>query len=151
MGTCNFVTQSDFDLYIYDEDLDNTLDEDEAWVQYDFSMSCVYEQSKRLANNLSEQLMFYNIEIRSGYYTGFQTQLVATDWQAQVECFEQLDNEDCHYYFDMCRSKALRKYKAEVNKINRRILPKFKKQLGFEQIKLIGVFSNGEAVYQRVN
>lgn len=151
MGTCNFVTQSDFDLYIYDEDLGNTLDEDEAIAQRDFSMMYTYEESKRLANSLNEQLMFYNIEIRSGYYTGFQTQLVATDWQAQVECFEQLVNEDCHYYFGMCRSKALRKYKAEVKRINKKLLPKFKTELGFEQIKLVGVFSNGEAVYRRVN
>lgn len=151
MGTCNFVTQSDFDLYIYDEDLDDTLDEDTAINGYDFSMACVYEESIRLAKELSKDLMFYNIEIRCGYYTGIQTQLVATDWQAQVECFEQLDNEDCHYYFDMCRSKALRKHKAEVNKINKKLLPLFEKELGFDHIRCIGVFSNGEAIYERVN
>lgn len=151
MSTCNYTTQSDFDLYIYDEDLDNTLDENSAINNYDFSMACVYEESRRLAKELSKDLMFYNIEIGCGYYTGIQTQLVATDWQAQVDYFEQLDNDDCHYYFDMCRSKAIRKYKAEVNKINKKLLPLFKKEIGFEQIKLVGVFSNGEAIYQRVN
>lgn len=146
MGTCNFVTQSDFDLYIYDEDLDDTLDEDTAINDYDFSMACVYEESKRLAKELSKDLMFHDIEIESGYYTGIQTYV-----KKYYEDIEQLDNDDCYYHFDMCRSKAIRKYNAEVNKINKKLLPLFEKELGFDHIRCIGVFSNGEAVYERVN
>ena len=146
MSTCNYTTQSDFDLYIYDEDLDDTLDEDTAINDYDFSMACVYEESKRLAKELSKELMFHDIEIKSGYYTGIQTYV-----KKYYEDIEQLDNDDCHYYFDMCRSKAIRKYKAEVKRINKKLLPKFKTELGFDHIKCVGVFSNGEAVYQRVN
>lgn len=146
MSTCNYTTQSDFNLYIYDEDLDDTLDEDTAINDYDFSMACVYEESKRLAKELSKELMFHDIEIKSGYYTGIQTYV-----KKYYEDIEQLDNEDCHYYFDMCRSKAIRKYKAEVKRINKKLLPKFKTELGFDHIKCVGVFSNGEAIYERVN
>ena len=146
MSTCNYTTQSDFDLYIYDEDLDDTLDEDTAINDYDFSMACVYEESKRLAKELSKELMFHDIEIKSGYYTGIQTYV-----KKYYEDFEQLDNDDCHYYFDMCKSKAIRKYKAEVKRINKKLLPKFKTELGFDHIKCVGVFSNGEAIYERVN
>lgn len=145
MGTCNFVTQSDFDLYIYDEDLDDTVDEDEARINYDFSMTYTYEESKRLANEFNKKLMFHDIEIEAGYYAGIQTYV-----RKCFEDIEQLDNEYCHYYFDMCRSKAIRKYKAEVKRINKKLLPKFKTELGFEHIRCVGVFSNGEAVYERV-
>ena len=151
MGTCNFVTQSDFDLYIYDEDLDDTLDEDTAINDYDFSMACVYEESKRLAKELSKELMFHDIEIKSGYYTGIQTIIQPTDWYDGYNNVEDISNDDCHYYFDMCRSKAIRKYKAEVKRINKKLLPKFKTELGFDHIKCVGVFSNGEAIYERVN
>lgn len=146
MSTCNFVTQSDFNLYIYDEDLDDTLDKREAVAQYVLNMEDTFIQSEQLAGELNKKLIFHDIEIETGYYTGIQTYI-----KKYYEDIEQLDNEDCHYHFDMCRSKALRKYKAEVKRINKRLLPKFKTELGFEQIKLVGVFSNGEAVYQRVN
>lgn len=151
MSTCNFVTQSDFDLYIYDEDLDDTLDEDTAINNYDFSMACVYEESKRLAKEFNKELMFYQIEIRSGYYCGLQTIIQPTDWYHGYNNVEDISNDDCHYYFDMCRSKAIRKHKAEVNKINKKLLPLFKKEIGFDHIRCIGVFSNGEAIYERVN
>ena len=50
----------------------------------------------------------------------------------------------------MCRSIAIRKYKAEINRINKKLLPLFEKELGFDHIRCIGVFSNGEAIYERV-
>ena len=146
MGTCNFVTQSDFDLYIYDEDLDNTLDEDEAIAKYNSGVISVFEAGTHLAKEFNKELIFHDIEIECGYYTGIQTYI--KNYYNDIEYF---DNDDCHYHFNMCRSKALRKYKAEVKRINKRLLPKFKTELGFEQIKLVGVFSNGEAIYQRVN
>lgn len=146
MGTCNFVTQSDFDLYIYDEDLDDTVDTAEAIEIYNLEMREAYKQSQQLANGFNKELLFHDIEIEAGYYTGIQTYI-----KKYYKDIEQLDNEDCHYHFDMCRSKALRKYKAEVKRINKKLLPKFKTELGFEHIRCIGVFSNGEAVYERVN
>lgn len=146
MGTCNFVTQSDFDLYIYDEDLDETLDEDKAIAQYNAGVISAFEESMQLAREFNKELIFHDIIIECGYYTGIQTYI-----KEYYKDIELLDNDDCHYHFDMCRSRALRKYKAEVKKINKRILPKFKAKLGFEQIKLVGVFSNGEAIYRKVN
>ena len=145
MGTCNYITQSDFDLYIYDENLDETLDENEAVANYDFSMMYAYKEAERLAGELSSILMFHNIKIKSGYYTGIQTYV-----ESYCNDIEQLDNEDCQYYYNMCRSKTIRKYNAEVNRINKKFLPLFKKELGFDRIICVGVFSNGEAIYERI-
>ena len=63
---------------------------------------------------------------------------------------ENLDNEDCWYYFDMNRSTAIRRHNSKVNKINRymaRTMPKY----GMQQLVLGGIFSNGEAVYYPAN
>lgn len=159
MGTCNYISQDKFDLYITTYEVDeeyikeyeevNGYEFDEEWDSQIFYED-IYMEAERLANKLNEELMFYQIEIRSGYYDGLQTIIQGTDWYDGYYNIEDVSNYDCHYYFDMCRSKAIRKHNAEVNKINKKLLPLFKKELGFEHIRCIGVFSNGEAVYERV-
>lgn len=60
-----------------------------------------------------------------------------------------LDNDDCHYYFDVCRSVAIRRYNSEINKINR-ILKMLAKEYGFDEVYCSAVFGNGEAIYTKV-
>ena len=140
MGACNYITQSDFDLYITEEVGNETYDE----------LEFIYREADRLASRLNKELTFYRITIIDGYYYGLQTHVKFKDGPDYSYDIEELNNEDCQYYFGMCRSKAIRKYKAEVNKINKKLLPLFEKELGFDHIRCIGVFSNGEAIYERV-
>lgn len=140
MGTCNYISQKDFDLYITEEVGNETYEE----------LELIYNEAKWLATSLNNELTFYKIIITEGYYVGLQTFIQGTEWQIQTEHFEELNNEGCHYYFGMCRSEAIRKHNAEVNKINKKLLPLFEKELGFDHIKCVGVFSNGEAIYERV-
>lgn len=159
MGTCNYISQDNFDLYITEYEVDeeyikeyeeiNECEFDEEWDSQMFYKD-IYMQAERLANKLNEELMFYQIEIRSGYYDGLQTIIQGTDWYDSYYNIEDVSNDDCHYYFDMCRSKAIRKHNTEVNKINKKLLPLFEKELGFDHIRCIGVFSSGEAIYERV-
>lgn len=159
MGTCNYTSQDDFDLYIIEYEASeeyikeyeeiNECEFDEEWDSQIFYED-IYREAERLANKLNEELMFYQIEIRSGYYDGLQTIVQGTDWYDSYYNIEDVSNDDCHYYFDMCRSKAIRKHNAEINKINKKLLPLFEKELGFDHIRCIGVFSNGEAIYERV-
>lgn len=60
---------------------------------------------------------------------------------------QDYSNDDCHYYFDCCRSVAYRKYASEVRKINRK-LAEFAKAYGFQEYVCTARFSNGEAWYQ---
>lgn len=155
MGTCNYIIQKDFDLYIIEyssstqEEIENFIMETGEVFDEDFDSEMFYYNTYReaeiLARELSEELMFHNIEIACGHYTGIQTYI-----KEYYKNIDLLNNEDCYYYFDMCRSKAIRKYKAEINKINKKLLPLFEKELGFDHIRCIGVFSNGEAIYERV-
>ena len=63
---------------------------------------------------------------------------------------ENVNNEETRYYYDMCKSEFLRKYNSEINFINKKLLPKLAKFFGFEEYYCGGIFSNGEAVYYKV-
>ena len=97
----------------------------------------------RLENDVNGGLIFHKISVESGYYSGVQFYVETTDDPTEM------DNEDCRYYFDMYRSVAIRRYNSEVNKVCR-ILRKLAKEYGFDELYLRARFSNGEALYGRV-
>ena len=75
-----------------------------------------------------------------GYYCGIQL-YVEVEHDLEEEDYS---NDDCHYYFDCCRSVAYRKYQAEVRKINR-LLATLGKKYDFQEYVCTARFSNGEA------
>lgn len=129
MGTCNFNNQSDFDLWV----IDNENDDDIDWFWDD-----VQENFNSLVKK--DELMFHKLVLKGGYYSGAQI------YVETIENPNELDNEDCYYHFDVCKSKAIRLYNAEIKRINKKVLPTFE-QIGFYKINCVGVFSNGEAIY----
>lgn len=100
-----------------------------------------YDGFNSIMEELNQNLLFHKLEIKSGYYDGVQI------FVKEMENPNELDNEDCRYYYDMCRSQAIRKYEAEIRKINR-FLNKEAVEYGWKKLNCLGVFSNGEAVYQ---
>ena len=96
---------------------------------------------KGLMEDFNDTLTFHELRFYSGYYEGAQI------YVEEKENPYELDNDDCHYYYDMCRSKAIRKYDAEIRKINK-WMDKVATQHGWKELICLGVFSNGEAVYQ---
>ena len=93
--------------------------------------------------DINDDLMFHKIKVQSGYYSGLQFYVdVEHDLAA-----EDYDNDDCHYYFDCCRSVAYRKYASEVKRVNR-ILAKVASSYGFQEYVCTARFSNGEAWYE---
>lgn len=159
MGTCNYITQSDFDLYTIEyhsptqEEIENFMIETGEMFDEDFDCEIfyydMYRDAESLADRINKELTFYKIKIGCGYYDGIQTFVDQSDWD-YYNNVEDMDNDACKYYFGMCRSIAIRKCKAEINRINKKLLPLFEKVLGFDHIRCIGVFSNGEAIYERV-
>ena len=100
-----------------------------------------YDGFKEVMEKFNDSLMFHSLEFKSGYYDGVQLYI------KEMENPHNLYNEDCKYYYDMCRSQAIRKYKAEINKINK-WMKKVAVEYGWKKIKCLGIFSNGEAIYQ---
>lgn len=176
MATANFYNQKNFGLYVqafesismeeyqkeyfedscYYDDYKNVESEDlKAEIlekaynnDMEFWMETFYEDIfdgadgfKEVMEELNNDLIFHSMEFKSGYYAGVQLYINT------MENPHELDNEDCKYYYDMCRSQAIRKYEAEIRKINK-WMEKVAVQYGWKKLNCLGVFSNGEAVYQ---
>lgn len=176
MSTPNFRTQQDFDLYCYDEwDISQEqIDEMREINEYDSSISddtireWIAEDNVRFVDEdlpyalkecyqeLNRELNFYEVGLKGGYYGGIQFYVKVNHDLYQYygnsvdSIVEGIDNEDTRYYYDMCKSEFTRKIKSEVNFINKKLLPLLAKKMGFERFVCVGVFSNGEAVYERV-
>lgn len=176
MSTPNFYTQENFKLYVqsyepmtleeyqenefqYDDYLypqyEEADEEDKADIlekSYDHAMSLWKEDFymdieyghdgfKEVMEKFNDTLTFHEITFKYGHYDGLQLYVEGK------ENPHELDNEDCKYYYDMCRSVAIRKYDAELRKINR-FMDKVATQHGWRELHCLGIFSNGEAIYQ---
>lgn len=161
MGTANFRTM-DYDLPlviggVYDSDtIEHWKNEyraeygeemTERELEYEFQMYAEddFAAATKLAEDFNESLQFYKMEVIGGYYEGFQF-FVSGIW---FDDYEEMDNDDAHYYFNMCRSKALRAEKSEMRKIEK-WLQKITSEYGYDMIMCVGRFSNGEAAYRKV-
>lgn len=119
---------------------------------YEWDLQDEAEKAERLAEEFTENLQFHDVTIESGYYYGFQfwvEEKYSKYFDLDKSSEYCIDNEDAHYYFDMFRSQALRAADAEKRKISK-WLEKLQDE-GFEILVCTAKFSNGEAIYQRVN
>lgn len=101
-------------------------------------------EMEKVAARLNEVQPFFKVTVESGYYCGVQFFV-----ENKNDPVEDMENDDTNYYYGMCRSKAMRKEKAAGNLI-RRELRKAKDELGLIELACLGIFSNGEAVYEKV-
>ena len=114
-------------------------------------------------DTLNDDLRFFELRLVSGYFCDSQIAVLPkTDAEIGDQGFymgsyrydatpeyspHNLDNDDTRYYWDLCRSEAIRKYDAEARKV-RRWMGSNLPGMGFDRIVCVGVFSNGEAVYE---
>lgn len=96
------------------------------------------------ADALNENLTFYEVSVRGGYYTGVQFYVDEKYWK-----LEDMDEEDAQEEFGMCRSDMLRKWEDECNWL-RGALRKAKKELGLMELGVSARFSNGETLYTEI-
>lgn len=177
MSCPNFETQKNFNLYLWDytrpsdEEIDNRIIEEEyngitdkseisesdrdSFCLSDYNIECYniihnFKYSvKEILHTLKRELQFFEVVLKDGYYCGLQFYVEETGYLKDYICIDNVTNEDTRYYYDMCKSEFLRKYNSEINFINRKLLPKLAKYLGFEEYYCAGIFSNGEAVYRK--
>ena len=140
MSTANFHTMENFNLFIKAYEPEEEYDEFEAQMFYD-DIFDGWDGFNELMENLNNALTFHKLELKNGYYSGVQI------YVEELENPHELENEDCRYYYDMCRSQAIRKYEAEIRKINR-FMDKVATEYGWRELHCLGIFSNGEAIYQ---
>ncbi len=164
MSAANFRTMRDFPLFARDfyteakccpvcgtiQDAENNrcefCESDEGLEDYLYfdDMECedVCDMIRSELDDLNTEYMFHKIQLEGGYYSGVQFYVEA---EHDLQSYDY-DNDDCHYYFDCCRSVAYRKYQSEINKINRK-LSNLAKRYGFDELVCTARFSNGEAKF----
>lgn len=173
MSTPNFRTQEDFDLYCYDEwdisqeqvdemremnEYDSSISDDtiEEWIAEDnvrFLEEDFPYAHKECKEELKRGLEFFTVTLMGGHYGGVQFYVELDknlhNWGSTIdEVLEYIDNEDTRYYYDMRKSEFKRKIISEVNFINKKYLPLLARKTGFKKYNCIGIFSNGEAIYE---
>lgn len=170
MSTPNFNNQRDFDLYVTDNFLtypykidpntdDFLLDDNGDYIiDYDaepyFDYSYFDECKNYTDNKLNSELDFFTISFKDGYYSGIQTfvepkhpnDFDAIDW---LEYPHYYDNGVLFKEFGYNTYILKRKILAEIKRINNELLPKLKDTFCFDKIKCVGIFSNGEAIYEK--
>ena len=117
-------------------------DNDEYWE---------FKDASYLAEKFTKELKYHDVNVQSGYYSGFQfvvDEKRSSQFDLDKDSEYCIDNEDAHYYYDMCRSQVIRKADAEKRKI-RKWLEKIAEDYGYEILVRTALFSNGEAVYER--
>lgn len=165
MSAANFCTMRDFPLFAKDyyEDAKRCPEcgaimsadatecdfcECNELEDYQYYDECaVYDERQEIEDKLldfNRGLLFHEVKLQSGYYSGVQFYVEINHDLTEDQDYS---NDDCHYYFDCCRSVAYRKYASEVRKINRK-LAEFAKAYGFQEYVCTARFSNGEARYQ---
>lgn len=130
MATGNFVTSEHFPIVAMT---------DEEWESTGYD----YNDSVMILDSINNQLLFFEAKFKPGYYEGVQ--LIFDELYTP----EEMDNEETRYEFDLCRSVAIRKYHAEINKINR-IIDKLCKEDFWSKYEVSVRFSNGETWYSKI-
>lgn len=117
--------------------IEDDLDEMDVWMDY--------ENAELLAEQFSENLIFHNVTVVGGYYCGFQfyvEEKCSAEFDIDGESPYCIDNDDAWYYFNRCRSRALRDADAEKRKIRRWL-----ENLDYTRLIVSGRFDNGCTLY----
>lgn len=156
MGASNFygmkfgmplIVGRDFDMMkeSFERDFDEPFTDDMYYAQQEYD----FEDAQELAEDYSRELKFHVVTVRAGYYEGFQfevKELHEDMFDLDTSSAYCLDNDDAHYYFDMCRSAAIRKADAEKRRIEKWLLNLARSE-NFIGLNCHGHASNGEGCY----
>jgi len=135
------ITITDIEWDLSDEDL---FDED------------TYENAQFFIDHeLNDKLEYFKITLEGGYYFGIQTIVDQAKENYRFDVFYYMTHEDEYSNSEIYEIFGFNKYilnrvlNKEIKLINEKLLPQLK-DYGFERYACVGIFSNGEAIYERV-
>lgn len=134
MGAPNFEKQKMFDLYVipsFDEEVDFDMFQDIL-----DSINC------DLATE-SEELEFFMVGVVGGRYEGLQVLI-----EPLYHDFDPQDEWSCKYFYEDDIDNVARRYVEEIVKINNKLLPKIARTHDLVKLRVVGTFSNGDAIYE---
>lgn len=146
MSTPNFVSQKNHPLYVFDESKFAYYDEDGAFEYFDdCAAQWFYRDIQDVLDGLNDGLDYHKVIIRSGYYCDAQLYVEdTTDWYD----IRDIDDDDAMYQYGRTAEEVIADYDSETAAINA-WLKENAPALGADEYVCVGIFSNGEAVYER--
>lgn len=149
MATANFNKQNYFNLLVNDFIYYENEDGEQCFDEY------LYEDTQEFLEQHNSNLTFFTITLKSGYYAGEQAYITTnySDYVDFIDFLENYNDYDGQYIYKLFGyNKHILKLKIlkEIDNINNNILPQLVDCYGFTQLRVVGTFSNGETIYERI-
>jgi len=126
-------------------------DHDEFMAEVEANADCA--EAQHIAEDFNDDLTFHTVTIIAGHYDSFQF-FVEEKYSGYFDLDKSsrwcIDNDNAHYYFDMCRSLAIRKADSEKRRIMK-WLYQIAEKYGYNICGISERFSNGETWYCKLN
>ena len=141
MSTPNFRTQKDFPLIVFDDsEMFAYEDEDGNYEFDDFGCQMFYKDVVEPAiEDFNEGLRYHKVTLLPGYYSGTQLYVEEDDSDADYP-IEDDELDELHVMFED-------QYQQETENIASWMRTAFK-EVGAQEYVCVGIFSNGEAIYE---
>lgn len=141
MGTCNFVSQDGFNLYVLDTDCFEDADNEYFYIRD------VTKFLERVNDCLEDAAMPYDapysIEVRAGYYTGYQLYVHGVEDEGEyidsLMYDAGLSEEDAVKVLEEGADECCKQLKCVAG------------SFGFDCYRVSARFSNGETWYEKVD
>ena len=160
MATSNFETQKGFPLFATKQ-FDGFYYEDEetgeqVWYEGD---EWAYRQAQDEIEEFSENLKYYGIELKGGYYSGAQVVLTrksdtAEDYTAEQWAYSRKEEKQYYggyYDFDLPYAERVKAEQREIRQIINYCRTALHDRYGFDEYVVTARFSNGETWYGLAN
>lgn len=159
MATCNYAIQKDFPLVVYEVDEealkkdllnDGIIESEEEFNEDYVSDRCeiIVEDGEDWLGEINDKLDFFRLELKDGYYGGIQLWVEEGEYNAMID--DDLDDETARYYWGDTADEIRKRYKQEKIWLIEEMKEIARGGAEWHELKLRGVFSNGEAVYEEV-
>lgn len=137
MSTCNYCTTlNGAPLVVFEGEPEDELAE--------------YQNATIAAQNKNAGLAWYNIEVKGGYYTGIQFNIILTEAGEYAEGLaEDGDDDTAREWYDLTAAQLAEEMQKERASAERWI--RGWTRYGWRELALVGVFSNGEGVYREIS
>jgi hypothetical protein len=125
MGTANFRSMKEFDLYVLEDKYLYLTNEETGELDYNSFDEALLDEIKFDIAKLNKSFQFYEIQLLDGYYSGIQL------------------------YVKEIYEPAIARELEEEKELMKATLEKLANNMGFTKIKVVARFNNGETWYEK--
>lgn len=107
-----------------------------------------FEDTEAELKEFNRGLDYFEVYLESGYYQGAMFNVEATNYYADYDQIDDLDDYDMDYYFGDTKDNVKKGIAKELEKIKKYLAEK--KECGALELIKVAQFSNGEAFYKAI-